>query len=77
MIQLTRLGTRPTPIAINADLIEMVEELPDTTITLTNGNKLLVRERMRDVIDRVVAFRGRILAERERWLASPGGGDPV
>ena len=31
-------------LTINADLIEMVEEVPDTVITLTTGRKIMVRE---------------------------------
>lgn len=42
MIQLTRLNGMP--FTLNAIFIEEVEALPDTTITLTNGKKLVVRE---------------------------------
>lgn len=68
MIRLTRLSTRPSPVVINADLIELVEELPDTVITLTTGNKVIVAEKLREVVDRAIEYRGRILAERDRAL---------
>ena len=40
MIEVTRLND--TKVIINADLIEKVEESPDTIITLTSGNKIIV-----------------------------------
>ena len=42
---------------LNADLIEFIEALPDTHITLVTGKKLLVRETTAEVVDRVVEFR--------------------
>lgn len=55
MIQLTRLNS--TRLAVNSDLIQYVEEAPDTIITLVNGEKLVVRETAAEVIARVRAFR--------------------
>ncbi|HTV66771.1 MAG TPA: flagellar FlbD family protein [Bryocella sp.] len=55
MIQLTRLNS--TRLAVNADLIQYVEEAPDTIITLVNGEKLVVRETAAQVIELVLAFR--------------------
>ncbi len=51
MIELTRLNSHP--IAINVDLIQWIEPVPDTTITLTTGEKLVVREAYKDVLERV------------------------
>ena len=54
MIQVTRLnGSR---VEVNALLIEMVEATPDTVITLTTGNKLVVRESVQDVIGLVTDY---------------------
>ncbi|MBB6636708.1 flagellar FlbD family protein [Cohnella thailandensis] len=47
MIGLTRLNG--TKFYVNALLIEMIEETPDTLITLTTGKKLLVLENSSDV----------------------------
>jgi flagellar protein FlbD len=58
MVRLTRLNR--VPLILNADLIEHIEETPDTVITLTNGEILLVRETADQVIQRVVEFRRRI-----------------
>jgi flagellar protein FlbD len=45
----------------NSDLIEYIEITPDTVITLTTGQKIMVRESADEVVDRVVAFRRSIL----------------
>ncbi len=44
-------------IVVNAELIEYVESTPDTTITLTTGHKLMVRETVDELIDKVIAYR--------------------
>ncbi len=58
MISLTRLNH--FPVVINPDLIVMIEETPDTIITLSNGEKLTVQEKVQEVIRRVIEFRRRI-----------------
>jgi flagellar protein FlbD len=58
MIQLTRINR--VPIVVNADVIEHVEQTPDTVITLTNGQKLVVLESSDDIIRKVVDFRREI-----------------
>lgn len=47
MIELTRLNG--SPILVNVDLIEVVEETPDTVITLTSGKKIIVKEHRQEV----------------------------
>lgn len=55
MIYLTRLnGER---IAVNIDLIEIMEETPDTVVTLTTGKKLIVRESINDIRTAIIKFR--------------------
>lgn len=55
MITVTRFDH--TEMIVNADLIEFVEALPDTHITLVTGKRLLVREKPSEIVDRVVAYR--------------------
>jgi flagellar protein FlbD len=55
MITVTRFDN--TELVVNADLIEFVEMLPDTHITLVTGKKLLVRESAPEVVARVLAYR--------------------
>lgn len=42
---------------LNADLIQYVEALPDTFITLTNGQRLVVAEPMDEVLRRVMVYQ--------------------
>ena len=55
MITVTRLNDQE--LVVNADLIEFVESIPDTIITLTTGKKVMVKEKPQDVIDKVAHFR--------------------
>jgi flagellar protein FlbD len=57
MIKLTKFKTRDHDFVLNAELIETVEETPDTVITLTNGKKLIVEEPMDEVVRRVMDYR--------------------
>jgi len=58
MISLTRLSNQG--FVVNADLIKFIESTPDTMITLTTGERILVREPAEEVIRRAVAY-GRML----------------
>ncbi len=55
MIHLTRLNH--DPLVLNSDLIEHVEVTPDTVITLTTGETLMVLESAEEVVERVILFR--------------------
>jgi len=57
MIRLTRLNH--VSVVLNSDLIEHIEETPDTVITLTTGQILRVRESADQVVERIVEFRRR------------------
>jgi flagellar protein FlbD len=60
MIQLTRLNH--VPLVLNSDLIEHVEVTPDTVVTLTTGQKIVVLESAEEVVDRIIRFRKSIVA---------------
>lgn len=55
MIYLTRLNGEI--LAVNADLIELMEETPDTVVTLTTGRKLVVREKTKNIADRIIRVK--------------------
>jgi flagellar protein FlbD len=61
MIWLTRLNNQA--LMVNSDLIKFVEKSPDTVITLVTGEKIIVRESVEIVHERVLQFR-RSIAER-------------
>lgn len=54
MITATRLNGKP--IVINADLIRSIEENPDTTVTLLNGDHIIVRETMSELVARTIDY---------------------
>ncbi len=64
MIELTRLNS--SSLVVNSDLIQYVESAPDTTLTLVNGEKVVVRESAAEVIDLAIAFRARLMGEAAR-----------
>jgi flagellar protein FlbD len=69
MIQLTRLNNQP--LIVNSDLIKFIEEAPDTFVTLVSGEKIVVREKIREVVDRIVEFRRTVLSDLPiAWDAS-------
>ncbi len=58
MIEVTRING--TKIMINSDIIEMMEETPDTVITLTNGHKYIVSEKTDQIKESIISFRREI-----------------
>jgi flagellar protein FlbD len=67
MIELTRLNGNP--ILLNSDLIKTAEASPDTMLTLINGEKLIVREELGQVLQRVIGYRAALLATIARKLS--------
>jgi flagellar protein FlbD len=59
MIQLTRLNNQP--LVVNSDLIKFVEQAPDTVITLVTAEKIVVRENVSQILERIVQFRRSVL----------------
>jgi flagellar protein FlbD len=66
MIELTRLNG--TSMVLNSDLIKTAEASPDTMLTLIHGEKLIVRETINEVMDRVLAYRAQLLTDVARRL---------
>ena len=55
MIDVTKMNGGS--VTVNADLIETVEETPDTIITLTTGKKIIVKESRQEVKNLVKSYR--------------------
>ena len=55
MIKVTRLNG--SELVINSDLIEFVEAIPDTIISLVTGKKIMIKESTDAVIERVAEFK--------------------
>jgi flagellar protein FlbD len=83
MIELTRLNGNK--FSINSDTIKYIEATPDTTISLTTGEKILVAETCETVVNRCIEHRAKVL--RLAWpdarmflsgkTAESAGGDSV
>ena len=58
MIEVTRLNLKK--IVINCELIEYIEANPDTVITLTTGNKFVIKESIEETIEKVINFKKKI-----------------
>ena len=59
MIEVTRLNG--TQILVNADLIELVEETPDTVITFTTGRKIIVKESRQQIKSLVISYKREVM----------------
>jgi flagellar protein FlbD len=70
MILLTKIND--AQITVNSDLIQYIEETPDTVITMSNSEKVVVQEPMEAIIKKVVQYRrlinGLVESEYERQL---------
>lgn len=62
MVRLTRINRRE--VVLNAELFVSLESAPETVVTLTTGEKVMVLESPDEVIERVVAYRRRVVAPR-------------
>ena len=58
MIQLTGLNKKE--FVLNAEVIEKIETMPETLITLINGKKYIVLESTDEVIDEILKYKKKI-----------------
>ncbi len=61
MIEITKMNGQK--VLVNPDLIELVEETPDTVVTLTTGRKIIIKESRQDVKNLVKLYRQDIFAD--------------
>ncbi len=58
MIKVTRLNK--TSFVVNTDLIEFIEETPNTVITLTTGKKIIVAESIDELVEKIVEYKKKL-----------------
>lgn len=68
MIAVNRLNNQE--LWINPHLIETIEATPDTVITLTNGKRLVVKEPVTAVVEKIIQYRRKIGLQ---VFSEPGG----
>lgn len=61
MIEVTKINGKK--MLINAEIIESVEETPDTVISFTTGKKIVVKESRQDIKNLVISYKKEIFAE--------------
>ena len=61
MVEVTKINGQK--ILVNPDLMEIVEETPDTVISLTTGRKIIVKESRQEVKNLVKLYRKEIFAD--------------
>lgn len=61
MIEVTKING--VKVLVNPDLIELVEETPDTVLTLTTGRKVIVKESRQEIKNLVILYRKDIFAK--------------
>ncbi len=55
MIEVTRLNG--SKLLINAELVEFVEETPDTVVSLIDGKKIIVKESRQEIKNLVILYK--------------------
>jgi flagellar protein FlbD len=58
MITVTRLDKRV--VVINTDLIKMIEATPDSIITLINGDTIIVRDSVDDLVRKAIEYQRQV-----------------
>ncbi|MDB5102706.1 MAG: flagellar FlbD family protein [Fibrobacteres bacterium] len=58
MIEVTKLNGEK--LIVNADQIESVEAQPDTALVLNNGKRIVVREKVPEIVRRVIEYQRNI-----------------
>jgi len=58
VIEVTRFNSQK--VIINAEMIEFVESTPDTAIHMDNGKTHIVKETVKEVIEKVIKYRKEI-----------------
>lgn len=58
MIKVTRINK--SVLYVNEDLIEFIEETPDTVIKLNTGVKIVVTESIETILESIIEFRKRV-----------------
>lgn len=61
MIEFTRFND--SKFYVNPELIETVEETPDTVVTLTTGRKFIIRESAAEVTDMIIDYKKKVFSE--------------
>ena len=66
MIEVTKLNDMK--LLVNAELIETVEETPDTVISFVTGKKIIVKESRQEIKNLVILYKREFMTTGLSWL---------
>ncbi|MCI8859665.1 flagellar FlbD family protein [Lachnospiraceae bacterium 66-29] len=66
MIEVTKLNDMK--LLVNAELIETVEETPDTVISFVTGKKIIVKESRQEIKNLVILYKREFMTTGLPWL---------
>ena len=55
MIEVSKINGKA--VMVNPDLIRFIEATPDTVLTFTDGERLMVQDQPREIIEKIILFR--------------------
>ncbi len=55
MIEVSKVNGKP--VLVNPDLIRFIEATPDTVLTFTDGERLMVQDKPDDIVQKIIRFR--------------------
>lgn len=64
MIRVSRLNNKE--FVVNSDLILFIEETPDTVITLTTGQKIVVTDSVDEILEKVAMFKAKVMQYKRK-----------
>jgi len=71
VIEVTRLNN--SKFWVNPDMIQFMEETPDTVITLSGDSKIVVKEPISEIIEAVIKYRHRVFTRLPQIVAKESG----
>jgi flagellar protein FlbD len=55
MIEVSKINGKP--VFVNPDLIRFIEATPDTVLTFTDGERMMVQDEPKVIIEKIIRFR--------------------
>ena len=66
MIRVTKINK--APVILNLETVKYMESTPDTVVYFVNGDSMIIRETMDEVVEKVQIFKGNILRRASEAL---------
>lgn len=54
------IGFNNKEFVLNSELIEKIEEVPETLVTLVNGKKVIVKDTVDEIVEKVIDYKKKI-----------------